>query len=156
MIRRPPRSTRTDTLFPYTTLFRSDQETRAERFALARDRAAATAAAELLEEILERRAGEGILLLDLDVLRGRDVDHRRLELRHHVGEAHRRTRLGRDGVDRAGLVLRLLRAERLLEGHRGGRAAEQQGTGYRKGVAHVGISSSLVGSGVARLLPIIC
>src|SRR3546814_18525541 len=27
MIRRPPRSTRTDTLFPYTTLFRSDQPT---------------------------------------------------------------------------------------------------------------------------------
>src|SRR3546814_12782004 len=26
MIRRPPRSTRTDTLFPYTTLFRSDRE----------------------------------------------------------------------------------------------------------------------------------
>src|SRR3546814_9141346 len=26
MIRRPPRSTRTDTLFPYTTLFRSEQE----------------------------------------------------------------------------------------------------------------------------------
>src|SRR3546814_11554944 len=25
MIRRPPRSTRTDTLFPYTTRFRSDQ-----------------------------------------------------------------------------------------------------------------------------------
>src|SRR3546814_6783250 len=27
MIRRPPRSTRTDTLFPYTTLFRSSYET---------------------------------------------------------------------------------------------------------------------------------
>src|SRR3546814_1638226 len=27
MIRRPPRSTRTDTLFPYTTLFRSDRLT---------------------------------------------------------------------------------------------------------------------------------
>src|SRR3546814_11104314 len=26
MIRRPPRSTRTDTLFPYTTLFRSDKD----------------------------------------------------------------------------------------------------------------------------------
>src|SRR3546814_19598013 len=26
MIRRPPRSKRTDTLFPYTTLFRSDQD----------------------------------------------------------------------------------------------------------------------------------
>src|SRR3546814_8447061 len=30
MIRRPPRSTRTDTLFPYTTLFRSDNEMRCE------------------------------------------------------------------------------------------------------------------------------
>src|SRR3546814_19991076 len=29
MIRRPPRSTRTDTLFPYTTLFRSDGDGRA-------------------------------------------------------------------------------------------------------------------------------
>src|SRR3546814_5966143 len=29
MIRRPPRSTRTDTLFPYTTLFRSGQKLRA-------------------------------------------------------------------------------------------------------------------------------
>src|SRR3546814_18330556 len=28
MIRRPPRSTRTDTLFPYTTLFRSAQSRR--------------------------------------------------------------------------------------------------------------------------------
>src|SRR3546814_8950039 len=27
MIRRPPRSTRTDTLFPYTTLFRSEDRT---------------------------------------------------------------------------------------------------------------------------------
>src|SRR3546814_10358636 len=30
MIRRPPRSTRTDTLFPYTTLFRSPDEKRSE------------------------------------------------------------------------------------------------------------------------------
>src|SRR3546814_8988471 len=29
MIRRPPRSTRTDTLFPYTTLFRSQQQVEA-------------------------------------------------------------------------------------------------------------------------------
>src|SRR3546814_13269439 len=28
MIRRPPRSTRTDTLFPYTTLFRSQEKAR--------------------------------------------------------------------------------------------------------------------------------
>src|SRR3546814_3319593 len=31
MIRRPPRSTRTDTLFPYTTLFRSIQRIRHTR-----------------------------------------------------------------------------------------------------------------------------
>src|SRR3546814_3760223 len=30
MIRRPPRSTRTDTLFPYTTLFRSGQQIAAQ------------------------------------------------------------------------------------------------------------------------------
>src|SRR3546814_12530203 len=31
MIRRPPRSTRTDTLFPYTTLFRSPRKVRVAR-----------------------------------------------------------------------------------------------------------------------------
>src|SRR3546814_10657735 len=40
MIRRPPRSTRTDTLFPYTTLFRSDRGT-GRRRRRAADRAAA-------------------------------------------------------------------------------------------------------------------
>src|SRR3546814_8333186 len=33
MIRRPPRSTRTDTLFPYTTLFRSESRRRQARSA---------------------------------------------------------------------------------------------------------------------------
>src|SRR3546814_2080929 len=32
MIRRPPRATRTDTLFPYTTLFRSDRAGLVTRF----------------------------------------------------------------------------------------------------------------------------
>src|SRR3546814_13677715 len=32
MIRRPPRSTRTDTLFPYTTLFRSEAAPAGRRF----------------------------------------------------------------------------------------------------------------------------
>src|SRR3546814_18746993 len=35
MIRRPPRSTRTDTLFPYTTLFRSSEESTHEYFRIA-------------------------------------------------------------------------------------------------------------------------
>src|SRR3546814_11360046 len=38
MIRRPPRSTRTDTLFPYTTLFRSHRRRALFRPARARDR----------------------------------------------------------------------------------------------------------------------
>src|SRR3546814_7393661 len=38
MIRRPPRSTRTDTLFPYTTLFRSGQVANAKRQQPTRDR----------------------------------------------------------------------------------------------------------------------
>src|SRR3546814_2010376 len=45
MLRRPPRSTRTDTLFPYTTLFRSDaaaaripSAARADPLAVGRDR----------------------------------------------------------------------------------------------------------------------
>src|SRR3546814_20596231 len=42
MIRRPPRSTRTDTLVPYTTLFRSDEQGRGVTVRLADDRLART------------------------------------------------------------------------------------------------------------------
>src|SRR3546814_11437999 len=44
MIRRPPRSTRTDTLFPYTTLFRSDAAAVAAHDAAGRGPADAVAA----------------------------------------------------------------------------------------------------------------
>src|SRR3546814_2240384 len=58
MIRRPPRSTRTDTLFPYTTLFRSaDLLVRASFRALERDGASADA------RILDPAAGAGVFLL---------------------------------------------------------------------------------------------
>src|SRR3546814_14822361 len=57
MIRRPPRSTRTDTLFPYTTLFRSPRKavagwpgSLAARAAACRDGLAATAAFRRSEE----------------------------------------------------------------------------------------------------------
>src|SRR3546814_9711653 len=49
MIRRPPRSTRTDTLFPYTTLFRSSGHQR-QPVPLA-----ATAGADPQEHLLRRR-----------------------------------------------------------------------------------------------------
>src|SRR3546814_18963724 len=41
MIRRPPRSTRTDTLFPYTTLFRSISESPALQIRFCHDNCAA-------------------------------------------------------------------------------------------------------------------
>src|SRR3546814_5586839 len=50
MIRRPPRSTRTDTLFPYTTLFRSKQA------ALAAKEEAKRKAAEERERIRQEKA----------------------------------------------------------------------------------------------------
>src|SRR3546814_13228016 len=65
MIRRPPRSTRTDTLFPYTTLFRSNQ------FALA--------AADGDEGVERLHAG-----LDGFVDRGARDDPRRLALDAHA------------------------------------------------------------------------
>src|SRR3546814_10534627 len=65
MIRRPPRSTRTDTLFPYTTLFRSNQ------FALA--------AADGDEGVERLHAG-----LDGFVDRGARDDPRRLDLDAHA------------------------------------------------------------------------
>src|SRR3546814_7653542 len=48
MIRRPPRSTRTDTLFPYTTLFRSLEDPQVAA------RAALVARAELDEQLADR------------------------------------------------------------------------------------------------------
>src|SRR3546814_6667435 len=50
MIRRPPRSTRTDTLLPYTTLFRSGWKTILSTFSRVRDGSAGTVAAVRLDE----------------------------------------------------------------------------------------------------------
>src|SRR3546814_17242469 len=56
MIRRPPKSTRLDTLFPYTTLFRSARASlRHERGNAFRRFAAAYALRELLRGIVEHR-----------------------------------------------------------------------------------------------------
>src|SRR3546814_9738896 len=56
MIRRPPRSTRTDTLFPYTTLFRSDRRDR-RRHPHSPDGAAAAGAARGTLRALPAAAG---------------------------------------------------------------------------------------------------
>src|SRR3546814_14241866 len=80
MIRRPPRSTRTDTLFPYTTLFRSvDAASNEEGHAMSddRDRITETRTTEPADAppaqpthttVIERRGGGGGLLIGPAVL----------------------------------------------------------------------------------------
>src|SRR3546814_3256610 len=72
MIRRPPRSTRTDTLFPYTTLFRSLVEHRGHaRAARARERHHRVAA---FGRELGRQCGDQLVVERVDLVQ-RD-DHR--------------------------------------------------------------------------------
>src|SRR3546814_12519476 len=54
MIRRPPRSTRTDTLFPYTTLFRSSPAPQERGFTQAASQGACLARMDDQEETMER------------------------------------------------------------------------------------------------------
>src|SRR3546814_1235481 len=88
MIRRPPRSTRTDTLFPYTTLFRSDW---AEDLLHVTDMLANA----------DQRAG-----LCLDIGGGREMVGMGVGFQHH-GDApalvlrHRQYPVGRAGIDLA-------------------------------------------------------
>src|SRR3546814_18491634 len=77
MIRRPPRSTRTDTLFPYTTLFRSypESRTRTARIIgfLLGDRGDV---GEITVLVLRARRGEQRVDIALDVAIARRVDRR--------------------------------------------------------------------------------
>src|SRR3546814_16154143 len=92
--RRPPRSTRTDTLFPYTTLFRSD-----------------LTAARILR-VGERGAGRGRAFLerrverDLGILLVEDILRPEFDAPFLVGSAHAEAR-----VEQRIAVLRLLREQ---------------------------------------------
>src|SRR3546814_5279169 len=77
MIRRPPRSTRTDTLFPYTTLFRSSSRSCNDQ-----DRASRAATRSRGSRSRGRAPGESVgeteglaLLVGREQLRGRPVVH---------------------------------------------------------------------------------
>src|SRR3546814_3757191 len=77
MIRRPPRSTRTDTLFPYTTLFRSDGLGGIDLGELAGDLVEARvgladAGTARLDDVVEQ--GEG-LVVAVESLAGRSEEH---------------------------------------------------------------------------------
>src|SRR3546814_11260573 len=72
MIRRPPRSTRTDPLFPYTTLFRSIRETRGTDSARG-VRVAVQGVGSVGEGVARRLADEGakLTLADVDLTRAK-------------------------------------------------------------------------------------
>src|SRR3546814_4171166 len=94
MLRRPPRSTRTDTLFPYTTLFRSLHRSLAERVPCndhTHDLVGAfqngmdpQVAPEAFDWIILKIAIASLKLK-------RTVDHRRTRVRCEIGRAHGRT-----------------------------------------------------------------
>src|SRR3546814_4842692 len=89
MIRRPPRSTRTDTLFPYTTLFRSQAElwrgrirrhhkesaARADAFCKAGDRIPHLRDGLQCENILQRLAERPVAELPLRIIIERSEEH---------------------------------------------------------------------------------
>src|SRR3546814_16318776 len=76
MIRLPPRSTRTDTLFPYTTLFRSWRGVRRKRFPHSHGMTMTTPS-DLLTAMIEaaRVAGDG-LMRDFAAIDRLDVRHK--------------------------------------------------------------------------------
>src|SRR3546814_10799521 len=84
MIRRPPRSTRTDTLFPYTTLFRS---------------LGVDVGDQLKAHLLDHLGAEAVHLLELPA--GVDMQHRERQLAREEGLARQVQHYGRifaDGI----------------------------------------------------------
>src|SRR3546814_10142443 len=76
MIRRPPRSTRTDTLVPYTTLFRSDVETALAGFAsLAGSRILVLLAAEKTDHLSPMQWGNAFVRAGAENGRSRSEEH---------------------------------------------------------------------------------
>src|SRR3546814_12204554 len=101
MIRRPPRSTRTDTLFPYTTLFRSRRAGASDdvgRHRLPDSRPAPPASAPGRSRGADRHRADGRRLRDTARPVGADpaADH----VAAHRGAAGRRAGGGRAGEDR--------------------------------------------------------
>src|SRR3546814_1793962 len=74
MIRRPPRSTRTDTLFPYTTLFRSIRSTFRLLFCVAKT----------LETLDVRVSGGVLVLLQFQLIARADGGRSRIGFHHPI------------------------------------------------------------------------
>src|SRR3546814_11295978 len=122
MIRRPPRSTRTDTLFPYTTLFRSRARSREQHRPLERGGVIAP----------EDRGGGRRTPVGKAHLLGAgalDLDRRRAERADQVAQAARE--LVRDALERGkGIAaLRLAQQQRRLAVRGRGRGCRRRSLG---------------------------
>src|SRR3546814_15817677 len=81
MIRRPPRSTRTDTLFPYTTLFRSTRVLDAELVAVRQpSRHAVVAGGQHVARVVEQHRPDHTTTAGASLRRGQGELHRPLIL----------------------------------------------------------------------------
>src|SRR3546814_14447358 len=132
MIRRPPRSTRTDTLFPYTTLFRSFEE-RQRLLAIEPQLDRIEAQHPVDREMLADRAQEGDVFERVEPLG--IVEHHRLrwpvaEGQEPFEDALDRADIGLDAVLRQQLACRVLEA-RVAD--LPGAAAHQRPEGSRGG-----------------------
>src|SRR3546814_19098337 len=83
MIRRPPRSTRTDTLFPYTTLFRSELDLRGEQKEYRKCQYGWPGLNYALELVAERSSGEVLYISPTE--RERVVEGKRVAVRVDLG-----------------------------------------------------------------------
>src|SRR3546814_12979188 len=92
MRRRPPRSTRTDTLFPYTTLFRSDR-----RLGIERDRLIQR----ILSDLGRRATRAGADIVDEDPDRAEPLDR----LRHGARAIGLPRAIGHDAAGAAASLL---------------------------------------------------
>src|SRR3546814_14757100 len=102
MIRRPPRSTRTDTLFPYTTLFRSVEEVvrPVEQSVVDHDVALL---AELVDQLLNGFVRHDLVLVPLDDEAGGRAGREEAEVEHvgrrgHGYERSEERRVGKECV----------------------------------------------------------
>src|SRR3546814_17624359 len=95
MIRRPPRSTRTDTLFPYTTLFRSEDRPRPVGVTIFARRTSGLLIGEIADKAEARGDAENVLPRRQVVLE-RDLHTR---LRRRAGNVEGRTARKADADD---------------------------------------------------------
>src|SRR3546814_2946050 len=118
MIRRPPRSTLTDTLFPYTTLFRSDREWVREGSAAAAADGVRGGSAEIAGNFAGGECGMTIAPTPTPPLQGRGLSSRDMSRRLSTPPLQGRGRgWGLSALDIAELQRRDRRSTRLNSSH---------------------------------------